>query len=416
MTLLLRAYMALTTALPLIPHTIARRIHARQNAYPARLPERLGRPTLSRPTGRLIWLHAASVGEFLSVADLAADLMAKLPQAHLLVTTTTATSAELVADRAPPGTLHQYLPADTPAATRAFLDHWQPDLVVFTESDLWPQMLARLDIRAIPMALINVRPSRTRQRAPRTTVALLRQFDVITTQSESIRDDLVRLGLTHVTATGDLKADAAPLPFDPAQLAAMKARIANRPVWVAASTHPDDEAPVLAAHAIALAKHPDLLLILIPRHPARAHAIRDAVTLPTGSRSKDDELSDAISIYIADTLGETGLFYRLAPLAFLGGSFGPEGGHNPFEPARLGLALLHGPHVAHFAAAFRELDKFGAAREVRDGTDLGHEVAILIGTKTLIEMRECSSTVMATQTGARARTLALILALLPPND
>ncbi|MCX7299780.1 MAG: 3-deoxy-D-manno-octulosonic acid transferase [Rhodobacterales bacterium] len=416
MTLLLNVYMALTAALPIIPNTIARRIHAHQKADPARLPERLGQPTLPRPPGRLIWLHAASVGEFLAVKDLAADLIAELPHAHLLVTTTTAASATLVPDRAPQGTLHQFLPADTLAATKAFLDHWQPDLAIFTESDLWPRMLARLADRAIPATLINVRASRTRERAPRTTAALLSHFSTITTQTESIRTELTRLGLSHVTATGDLKADATPLPFDPGQLAALKAHIRDRPVWIAASTHPDDEAPVLAAHSVAREKHPDLLLILIPRHSARASPIRAFAKLDTASRSKGEEPGAATDIYIADTLGETGLFYRLAPLAFLGGSFGPEGGHNPYEPARLGLALLHGPHVAHFAAPFRELGDAGAAREVRDGTDLGHQVAALIGTTALTEMQEKATAFMATQTGARARTLALLLALLPPND
>lgn len=416
LTVLLRAYLALTALAPALLDRMARQGHATQKADPLRLAERLGRASVPRPPGRLVWINAASVGEVASSLDLARDIAAATG-ARLLFTTTTATGAETVARRLPQA-IHQFQPVDTPRAVRAFLDHWRPDLALFVENDLWPRLMIDTDRRGIPLAVINARASRTRARAPRTVAALLRRAALITAQDAATAAQLRGLGLdpARILDTGDLKAAANPLPADDRALAALQQAIGARPVWLAASTHPDDDAPVLQAHRAALASHPDLLLILAPRHPARGAPLAAQIAsagLRMAQRSAGALPGDDTQVYLADTLGEMGLFYRLAPLAFLGGSFGAEGGHNPHEPAALGAAVLHGPGVANFAQVFDVMTRAGAAQVVSDGADLGACVAGLIGTPALDRMRDAARSL--SQDGTRARR-ALLSRLLPLLD
>jgi 3-deoxy-D-manno-octulosonic-acid transferase len=422
MTALLRLWRGVTSLAPGLVLRPALRAHARQGADPARLTERHGQATIPRPPGPLLWLHAPSVGEFLAARDLVADLAAARPEATLLVTTTTATGGAAVARAAIPRVIHQFLPADTPDATARFLDHWQPALAAFVEADLWPHLIAAATTRRIPLALLNARPSRTRARLPQTMAALLAPFALITAQDDTVAADLTKLGLApaRVFASGDLKADAAPLPDAPDARAALAAAIGQRPLWAAVSTHPDDESPVLAAHASIRAQHPDALLLLVPRHPARAEPLRAAcarANLPASLRSTGDLPRTTDAVHIADTLGETGTFFRLAPMVFLGGSFGKEGGHNPYEPLHFGAALLHGPHVRHFATAYARLDAAGAAIRTPDAPALAQAVtAWLTDPAARIRAAGAGATTLAALSGARARTLPRLLALAGQGD
>lgn len=395
---------------PGLAEGLALRAHRRQAGPAARAAERCGRASLPRPPGRLIWFHAASVGEVAGIGAIARDLAAETG-AVLLVTTFTATGAE-AARQALPAALHQFLPADSARAARGFLDHWRPDLAVFTESDLWPGLVTATAARGIPVALVNARPSRTRAAWPRLSGAVLSRMAVITAQSRAVAESLAALGLdpARIHVTGDVKAAAPPLPHDPALLAEMRARLGARPLWVAASTHPGDEGPVLAAHALARAAHPGLLLIVLPRHPARGGPLAATTGAPRRSAGQWPGADDAV--WVADTLGETGLFYRLSPLVFLGGSFGSEGGHNPFEPARLGAAVLSGPGVAHLAEPYAMLAAAGAARIVQDGADLGRAVSALTGGEGLAAMQSAARAAMADGDAARARPVALLRGLL----
>ncbi|WP_334061312.1 3-deoxy-D-manno-octulosonic acid transferase [Limimaricola cinnabarinus] len=406
----LRLWLGGSRALPRMAEiALARRVHRGQNAAPARLRERLGRATLDRPQGPLVWINAASVGEVASIADLARDLMAE--RFAVLVTTTTTTGgarARRIGDA-----LHQYQPLDTARATRAFLDHWRPDLACFVEGDLWPRLLAETGARDVPLALLNARPSKSRARAPRLSAALLSRFDLVTAQSEAVRAEILSLGLdpARVLAPGDLKSAASPLPADPARLALLEADLAGAPLWAAVSTHAEDEREVIAAHLTARAAQPGLRLILAPRHPDRApmveHALHEAgFGVARGERPGDAE------VWLVDRMGETGAIFRLAPLVFLGGSFGPQGGHNPWEAATLGAALLHGPRVSNAAGAYATLDEAGAAREVADGAALGHAIAGLIGTPELDAMRAAARKIMADRGQARPATLEALRALM----
>lgn len=415
LTALLRAYLLITALAPGLLRRLARKGHLTQGADPARLGERMGQATAPRPAGRLIWINAASVGEVASSLDLARDLEAATG-ARLFFTTTTATGAETLARRLPQA-IHQFQPIDTPAAISAFLDHWQPDLALFMENDLWPRMVIDTHRRTIPLAVINARASKTRARAPRMTAALLGRAALISTQDADTAAQMRGLGLDPgcILETGDLKAAADPLPADPVALHALQQAIGPRPVWCAASTHPGDEAAVIAAHRAALRHHPDLLLILIPRHPVRGTALSDLLTQAgfTHARRSTGGLPEAgQQAYLADTLGETGMIYRLSPLVFLGGSFGAEGGHNPYEPAMLGAAILHGPGVANFRLAYDGLTRAGAARSVGDGAALGDAVARLTGSPALDQMRAKASAATAQSRGARQNLLARLQPLL----
>lgn len=370
-TALLRTYAAVTSLAPWLLRYAATSRHRKQNAPEARLPERLGTPSKQRPDGPLIWLHASSVGEVQSVADLARLLS---EDATLLVTTTTQTGAERVAKALPESVIHQYQPIDTTTAISSFLDHWQPDLAGFVEGDLWPRTLGMLSARGIPTALLNARPSRTRSRFGKSYGQLLRPLSLITTQSPTVLEDLAGLGVpeTRLRYFGDLKADAPAPAISGDALAAFRSAAQGRPIWAAVSTHPDDEPQVIAAHQQLLKARPDTLLLWLPRHPDRATALcaGAAAHFRIARRSLGDAVTADTQVLVADTLGEAGAAFTVAPVVFLGGSFGEEGGHNPYEAAKLGAFTLSGPRIANFQTAYARLSAEGYAHIVTDSTAL----------------------------------------------
>ena len=357
---------------PLAPWLLRRR-QRRGKEDAARLGERLGRPGLPRPDGPLIWMHGASVGEAMSMLPLIHAL-----DTRVLVTTGTVTSARRMAEVLPPGALHQFVPVDTAAAVGPFLDHWRPDLALWIESEIWPRLVTETHARDIPMALVNARLSEKSARGWARVPAMARDlfgcFRLILAQD---RETVARLGRLGAEAdfAGNLKALVPAPEADEAALAALRQELGDRPVWLAASTHPGEEEAVLAAHRIATGTR----LILAPRHPERgedlARLIRD--NGHTVYRRSEGGLPDETDILLADTLGEMGLWYRLAPVTFVGGSLEAHGGHTPFEPIALGSAVLHGPHVANFAPSYRALDAAGGARAVTAET-LGQTVADLL--------------------------------------
>ena len=367
---LLKAYFALTAVTPWLLKHAAKRQHLRQSAASERLCERMGQATKPCQTGPLIWLHAASVGEVQSAVALAPLLAEK---AQLLVTTATQTGADRARAVLPKGTLHQFQPIDTPLATRKFLAHWQPDLALFVEADLWPRMCRALAQNGTPTALLNARSSKSRARFPRVYKEMLSSFNVITCQSDMAQKELQALGISPdvLFTFGDLKA-ALPKPEpDAAALAAFRAAAGKRPLWAAVSTHAADEAHVLAAHRDVLRHTPEALLLWLPRHPARATAIRDAAKdLHLAQRSLGEAVTSQSQILLADTLGEAGAAFATAPVVFLGGSFGREGGHTPYEPAKAGCYVLSGPNVANFKDAYARLSREGYATLLDSSTAL----------------------------------------------
>ncbi len=354
---------------------------AAQGIDPARLSERRGYATLPRPGGPVIWFHAASVGESLSVLRLITYMGQTNPHWSFLITSGTATSAQIVAKRLPMRTAHQFAPLDARPAVRRFLAHWAPDAAIFVESELWPQMLIETHTADIPLALINARISdrsaRNWKRFPKTATSLMRHFRLIHCQDARTARHLQDLGLPHAYAGQNLKSVSGPLPYDSDDLDRVKTALADRPVWLASSTHPGEDEVMLDAHQILLRRHPDLLLIHVPRHPERATDIQALIAerrLSSARRSKTEEISQHTHVYLADTLGETGLWYALSPITCLCGSFTLVGGHNPYEPAYAGSAVIHGPLYANFAQTYADLDASGGALEVADAGALAQTI------------------------------------------
>jgi 3-deoxy-D-manno-octulosonic-acid transferase len=369
--LALRLYqLASAAGAPMAPQVLALRLY-RGKEHPQRLAERRGEATLQRPAGPLIWVHGASVGEMLAAVPLIERLRAQ--NFAVLVTSGTVTSAALAEQRLPEGTLHQFIPLDAARFVRRFLDHWQPGLALFVESDLWPNLILSCGERKIPMILINGRLSKRSfarwRHLPTTIAALLSRFDLCLAQSADDAERYAQLGAPRVLMTGNLKLDTPPPPVDQAALRRLKDVIGKRPVIAAASTHPGEEATIIAAHKRLQSALPGLLTVIAPRHPARGESIAElakASGLTVALRSQSAEPSPDVAVYIADTLGELGLIYRIAPIVFMGGSLASHGGQNPIEAVRLGAAVVHGPHVWNFAEIYATLDEAHGAERIDD--------------------------------------------------
>ena len=378
---------------PAVRLWLQRRVgQGKENA--ARLGERFGQAARPRPAGPLVWCHGASVGEAQALLPLLQHLHKVRPDLTLLLTTGTVTSAALVEQRAIDGVIHQFIPVDLPDAVDGFLDHWRPDLVLWSESDFWPGILAELRQRNIPALLVNARLSeRSAVRwllAPNTARWLLAAFDTIYAQTGGDAERLLRLGARKVIEAGNLKQAAPPLPADEAALSDWRARLAEplptgRPLWLAASTHPGEEVQIAAAHRLLKPRLPGLLTMIVPRHPDRGAALRQELAAPdlqVALRSAGAMPDNGTDLYIADTMGELGLWYRLSPVVMMGGSLIPHGGQNPLEPARLGCAVLFGPQMFNFTETCTGLLAAGGALQVQDARGIADAVAALLQDST----------------------------------
>ena len=381
---ILAALWALIASLlaPLLPFYLRRRV-AKGKEIAERLAERQGHGA-ARPPGRLIWCHAASNGETLSLLPLLEALARQDPALSFLVTTGTVTSARLLEQRLSPElaprTQHRFLPLDVPRWVARFLEGWRPDLAVIVESELWPNMLAEADRQGVPMALINARMSARSARSwgwvPGFARALLGRFALILAQTEADTARFATLAGRPVPCWGNLKYAAPPLPADPAELARLTLTWEGRPVWLAASTHPGEDEIILAAHRLLAPDQPGLLTVIVPRHPQRGPDIAAlAGDLSVARRGAGQEAGPGVAVYVADTLGELGLFYRLARVALIGGSLVPHGGQNPLEAARLGCPIITGPHHFNFGEIITRLSAAHALVKTPDGPGAAQALA-----------------------------------------
>lgn len=406
-----------------------RKVAAKLRAYglpETRVRERLGYASLPRPGRQLIWFHAASVGESLSVLTLIRRLGEQLPGAEFLITSGTPTSAELIEKRMPPRCRHQFPPLDSAAAVDRFLAHWRPDLGVFVESELWPQMLVRARRTGCPLVLLNARLSERSaegwKKRPETARFILDQFDLLVTQNQRTADNLAAMGAApeRIRPGSNLKAVSAPLPADENTLADLRTALGQRPVWVASSTHEGEEETVLAAHRLLLQRHPDLCLLLAPRHPERGDAVEALVAaagFTSARRSAGQRLAPDTQVYLADTLGEVGTWYALSPLVFLGGSLREIGGHNPFEPMQAGAAVISGKGHYNFAETYAELTRLGAAAEVTSAEQLAEKLSLwLKEPQKLDAARTAAAQFISRQSDQLDQTVASLLALLPAQQ
>lgn len=395
-------YRAVTLPLPPLVMLYLRRRCRLGKEDPQRLAERRGIAGLARPPGPLVWIHAASVGEATAVLRVIGLLLETRSALEILLTTGTLASARLLQNRLPARTRHQYVPVDLAAWVSRFLDHWQPDLALLVESELWPNLVLATHARRIPMLLLNARLSarsyRRWQRWPRLIGPVVGAFAQCLAQDEEQAERLRRLGAHDVIVLGDLKAAGNPLPADPIQLRSLRRLIGERPLWLAASTHQGEEEAVALAHRELAANYPGLLTIIAPRHPARGEAIAAMLAghgLSVARRSREEPISSRTEIYLVDTLGELGLFYRLAGVGFIGGSLVPRGGHNPLEAARLDCAVLHGPDMGNCAALSAALSAAGASQMISNTNQLASAVSSLLADPNLRAARARAGTRVA---------------------
>ena len=387
---------------------------------PLRLEERRGVSSRARPAGPLVWLHGASVGEALSLLP----LVDKVTQAGLsaMVTTGTVTSAKLLENRLPAGAWHQYTPLDTPSYMRRFFEHWRPDLSLIAESEIWPNMIVEAKRQRVPIAMVNARMSRRsfeRWGHARSFIgALLGRVDLCLAQSQADAERLGALGVQDARVIGNLKFDAPAPPADVNELAALTGLTSGRQIWIAASTHSGEERLAAEAHKRFAAVFPDALTLIAPRHPGRGKEIAQelrSMGLRCAQRSLGERPGREVDVYICDTMGELGLFYRLAGVVMLGKSMAGEGGQNPIEPAKLACAILHGPNVSNFKDVYALLDNAGGAMLTADGSELADALKGLFADPARLRgMARSASQAVEKEAGAVDRTLLALQPWLAP--
>ena len=360
-----------------------------------RFNERIGRPKMSRPQGRLIWLHGASVGESISMLPLINRLLELYPDVHVMVTTGTTTSAEVMAKRLPERAFHQYLPIDNPVFTTRFIRHWQPTIALWFESEFWPAMLSSIKRKNIPLILINGRISNKSfkrwQQFDFIIKELLACFTACLGQSEEDAYRLRVLGAKDAMCLGNLKYAGLPIPVDAAKKEEILRQIGNRPLWLASSTHSDEEFKIGRFLKELQQKHPNLLTIIAPRHPNRGKEIQEKLQqdygLQVALRSAGEAIEPQTDVYVADTIGEMGIWYEISPIVFIGGSLIPHGGQNFMEPSRCRDAVIVGPHMHNFTDAMNRAKHADGIIQVNDVLELIDVVNQLLSNKELLEAK-----------------------------
>ncbi len=378
-----------------------------------RFPERLGIPSHPRPEGRLIWMHGASVGETLSMLPLINRITETYPDMHILVTSGTVTSAHLMAKRLPERAFHQYIPVDGMPYAARFVDYWKPDVVLWLESEFWPNILSVVREREIPLFLINGRVSdksfRRWKKMPKFSAEIQELFTESFGQTDMDADRLAVLGARKTACFGNLKFAAPELPYNADELKKVTDALGRRPCWIAASTHADEETDAAFVHEELRKTLPDIFTVIAPRHPNRGDEIEKMLQsrgLKVARRSRGDEITAQTDVYLADTIGEMGLFYRMAPVAFVGGSLIPFGGQNMIEPARLKRAVLCGPHTGNFKEIVARSTAAGALTVVRNKEELADEVKRLLSDTALLDKKQKNAAAFAaTESGVLDRLM-----------
>lgn len=388
-------YRAATRALyPLIAAYLAvRKVKGKEDL--PRFGERMGYAAKPRPDGKLVWMHGASVGETLSMLPLIDRIQKQYPDINILVTSGTVTSAQLMEKRLTGKAFHQYVPIDCVAQATRFVDHWKPDLVLWLESEFWPNILSVVSGRNIPVVLLNGRVSdrslKRWRKMPRFSAQIQAMFAKTFGQTQEDADRLKALGAKDPLCVGNLKFAAAPLPVDADELRRMESQIGGRPCWTAGSTHAGEDAPIAEAHKKVKEKISDLLTVLAPRHPKRAdeiEAVLKQAGLSVARRSRKEDITPETDVYLADTIGEMGLFYRLGRAAFVGGSLIEFGGQNIIEPARLGKAVLCGPYMMNFREIVARAKSAAALSVVDNAQGLADALAALLTDEKLLATKQ----------------------------
>ena len=391
----IKIYNALITIL--YPLVIKRYINKRKENGKEdvkRFNERVGRPTMKRPEGKLIWLHGASVGESVSMLPLIQRILDSYPDAHVMVTTGTVTSADVMQKRLPERAFHQFIPIDNPIFTTRFVKHWHPDVALWFESELWPAMLSSIKRKNIPLILINGRISNKSfkrwQQFDFICKELLSCFTLCLGQSEEDAYRLRVLGAPNSICLGNLKYAGLPLPIDEVKREEFVSQTQNRRIWLASATHDDEEVRIAKIHKRLKEKFPNLLTVIAPRHPQRGEDIQKKINnleLKTALRSRNEKITPQTDVYIADTIGEMGIWYDVINIVFIGGSLIPHGGQNFMEPSRVRDAVIVGPHMHNFTDAMNRAKKADAIIQITDTEELQDMITQLFENKELLDAK-----------------------------
>jgi 3-deoxy-D-manno-octulosonic-acid transferase len=390
----------------------------------ARFGERLGFSKQTRPEGVLVWVHAASVGEVNSAFPLISDIQTRFPEVRILLTTGTVTSAKLVASKKLHNVIHQYIPIDTPEATNRFLRRFRPDIGFWVESELWPNLVVNARARGCFMIIVNGRMStrsfdKWQKHALQMILQMMSCFELVFAQSEADAQRFRALGARDARVVGNIKYDADVLSCIEGELFSLQKTIENRPVWLAASTHADEEIAIAKAHKILTKNYPNLLTIIAPRHPKRAAEISGKISKygNVSIRSRAEKITPQTSFYIADTIGELGLFYRLCEIVFMGGSLIPHGGQNPLEPLRLRCAIITGANTNNFAEMYSEMEKLAICERANSPQEIADHVLHLLKTPdALIEKQAISKEWLKGKSGAITRMINAIAPIFAPVE
>lgn len=419
-----RSYKIITSTLsPLIGWWLRVRL-ARGKESKARFNERFGFAKTPRPKGLVLWIHAASVGEVNSILPFIEQIKLRFSDVHILLTSGTLTSAELITKHNLKNVIHQFVPIDTPEATNRFLRHWRPDIGFWVESELWPNLVINAKARGCFMIIINGRMSvksynSWQKYAVLMIYQMLNCFELVFAQSE---DDIRRfraLGARDVRCVGNIKYDAAPLPCKEADLFAIQQEIGTRPTWLAASTHDNEEEQLVQAHLLLAKTRPDLLTIIVPRHPQRGEEIAKLLSShgKVALRSHKDRITPDVKFYIADTLGELGLFYRLCEITFMGGSLIKHGGQNPLEAARLRCCVLTGTYTDNFSDIYAEMEKLTIAIRVKNAAELAAQIDRLMqNSDAIVKIQMLAKEWLQGKSGATSRIVDILAPIFVPVE
>ena len=397
----------------------------RGKEHSERFQERLGQPSRTRPPGPLVWFHGASIGEAKSVTALLEDLRSTRRDLSFLLTTGTVSSAQVLADQMPPYAMHQFFPYDVVPAIQRFLTHWRPSVGVWLESEFWPAHICEAHRSGVPLILLNARISNRTLRkwklAPRFSRSMLRRFHRVHVQNEDTWNSLSAMGLdaSKMEVTGTLKKTSTSLPYDSEELAIQRSNLQSRRVWVAASTHAGEEEIALRAQLLLRQKLKDVLLIIVSRDIKRTGEILAAASemgCNPHVRSKGQMPTDRTNVYIADTWGELGLWYRLSKVALVGGSMVPIGGHNPYEPASCDCAIIHGQYTVNFREVYAELHSGGGSILVGTPGELAGAVETAMDPDAHAQMVSAAQQIFVGSNEPINRATELILSLLPSQS
>lgn len=419
--LALKTYRAATTLLSPVTPLIVRYREGQGKEIADRKNERFGLSKRARPDGPLVWIHAASVGETNAILPLIKAMRTSRPDLKFLLTTVTVTSAEIAARGIGEHAIHQFIPLDTPHFAQRFLKHWLPELAIFTESEIWPNLIIETEQAAIPLVLVNGRMSDRSYRRWRKRIhiaaPLFGRFNIILAQNNRLARFFSQLGGKNVVAVGNLKNDAPPPPVNASALEDLTSNLGDRPFYVCASTHEGEEEVILTAHQKIARRIPNVCTIIAPRHPERGVAVSEickAFGLSFKLRSLGEPPTADTDVYIADTIGELGTLFKAAPIAYIGGSLIKHGGQNPIEAVKHDAAIVVGPSQENFLDTYQALQSYQALKVVTSADSMAEQICDLFGNPVeLQKLQQQGHKAVNASGGAIAQTLEAIMPLLP---